>query len=192
VITRIQQGPYPIDLEFLNLAAGGDAFGDMGRPLVTAEDALDLAKKTAEEPSTPPGDTSPAAVYTKRVLKEPPNRILQSRRGDLLEINYSATIAGTDYEYDSSAIRGTGQPYQMVLGSGDMIPGVDLGLYDMSPGEKRQLDIPQTLGHGPRGRKNFGIPEGSSLVWTVELVALNGAFAGDERTRDEIEERAPY
>ena len=30
--------------------------------------------------------------------------------------------------YDSSAQRGTGLPYQMVLGSGDMLPGVDQGL----------------------------------------------------------------
>jgi hypothetical protein len=83
--------------------------------------------------------------------------------------------------YDSSAQRGTGQPYQMILGSGDMIPGVDLGLYDMCIGETRRLVIPPKLAYGTKGNKLFGIPAssgsgggGTTLVWDVTLIRING------------------
>jgi FKBP-type peptidyl-prolyl cis-trans isomerase len=89
-------------------------------------------------------------------------------------------------------MRGTGQPYQMVLGSGDMLPGVDLGLYDMCPGETRQLEIPAALAYGARGNKAFQIPPSSNLVWTVELVSINSIRPGDGRTREEMEGRFAY
>jgi FKBP-type peptidyl-prolyl cis-trans isomerase len=115
---------------------------------------------------------------------------MKSRRGDLLEITYEARIYRRDGPvFDSSLDRGTGQPYQFVLGSGDMIAGVDLGLYDMCAGEQRELDIPPALGFGANGNRLFGIPDGSRLVWKVELVSINAVREGDERTRDDLEGR---
>ena len=88
--------------------------------------------------------------YSKTILRAATGSCaIQSRRNDVLEINYEAYkyVAGDDgngsrqqqqqqrlVEYDASEFRGTGRPYQMVLGSGDMLPGVDLGLYEMCPG----------------------------------------------------------
>jgi FK506-binding protein 2 len=186
VADRLHNGPYPIDLNFYNLAAGGDAFGDLGKPLVTAQDALELAKSTTT--TTPESGEK----FVIRVLKQPPASCgIQSRRGDVLEINYEARIMTANGPiYDSSGQRGTGLPYQFVLGSGDMIPGVDRGMYDMCPGEARLLEIPPVLGYGPRASKLFDIPNGSRLFWTVELVTVNSAQKGDERTRDELEGRA--
>ena len=92
----------------------------------------------------------------------------------------------------------------MVLGSGDAIPGVDLGLYDMCPGDVRQLQIPEALGHGPQSRARYRIPETATLDWIVELVAVNGVrrrqnndndddySATRNRSRDEMEGRVPY
>jgi FK506-binding protein 2 len=187
VADRIRIGPYPIDLKFYNLAAGGDAFGDLGKPLVTAQDALELAKST-----TATTTEESEEKFVIRVLKQPPASCgIQSRRGDVLEINYEARIKSSNGPiYDSSAQRGTGLPYQFVLGSGDMIPGVDKGMYEMCPGEARLLEIPPVLGYGPRASKLFGIPSGSRLFWTVEVVTVNSVQKGDERTRDELEGRA--
>ena len=89
--------------------------------------------------------------------------------------------------YDSSLQRGTGRPYQFVLGSGDMLPGVDQGLYNMCPGEIRMIDIPKQLGYGDRGNKLFRIPGGVALNWRVELVAVESVREGDGKGREDRE-----
>lgn len=189
----IRYGPYPVKLTFENLAAGGDAISDLGTPLVTSQDALELAKSTS---SMVPQTVLNNGEYTIAATKRPKGACtFQSRRGDVLEIVYEARMGiagGAGVVYDSSASRGTGQPYQMVLGSGDMLPGVDQGLYDMCPGEIRSIQIPPVLAYGSRGNKLFKIPPETSLQWNVELVSVNSIREGDSRTREEMEERAQY
>lgn len=174
LMQRIQSGPYPIELKFINLAAGGDAFGDLEKPLVTAQDALDLAKQTSGNGAKQSTDKG----FSINIVKKPNPQMceIQSRRGDVMEIQYTASYTVDDDKkivYDSSAQRGTGLPYQFVLGSGDMLPGVDLGMYDMCQGEKREIDIPKNLGYGDRGNKLFRIPPGARLNWSVELISLD-------------------
>jgi hypothetical protein len=196
LVERIQYGPFPLDLEFINLAAGGDAISDLGTTIVTPKDALELAQST--ESSSPAEGKGPQ--YSITTLSKPSDTCaIQSRRLDVLEINYQAayisSIPGRKVVYDSSSFRGTGQPYQMVLGSGDMIPGVDQGLYDMCPGEVRRLEIPPQLGHGPRSRQTFRIPpDYVGLEWTVELATIDATIRQDNnvQTRDDREGRAPY
>jgi FKBP-type peptidyl-prolyl cis-trans isomerase len=83
--------------------------------------------------------------------------------------------------YDASAFRGTGLPYQFVLGSGDMIPGVDLGLYTMCPGEERLLQIPPILGYNSsQGTRFFRIPpDYIGLEWKVQLVSIDTTIRED-------------
>ena len=200
---RMQQEPYPVTLTFTNLAAGGDAFSDTGAPLVTAQDALELAQKTSSNTATTAANDKDDTTnnFQIQVLNtEKPICRIKSRRNDVLEIQYVASYfrnnnvnsKPSEVIYDASERRGTGQPYQMVLGSGDMLPGVDLGLYDMCPGERRRLTIPPRLAYGLKGNRLFGIPPNQTLVWHVELVRINGLEPGDERNRDEVEERVPY
>jgi FKBP-type peptidyl-prolyl cis-trans isomerase len=99
---------------------------------------------------------------------------IPSRAGDLLEIEYEAHMYSVKGPvYDSSAQRGTGQPYLCVLGSGDMLPGVDAGLVNMRPGEVRQLQIPSALAYGAKGNRLFKIPGNTNLVWIVRMVSVN-------------------
>lgn len=191
LIERIKNGPYPIDLKFMNLAAGGDAFGDMEKPLVTAEDALKLAKQNSNDSTSSHNQNITISSYKMTTVHKSSQERIMSRRGDVLEIQYTAAYyldpEGKKVIYDSSAQRGTGQPYQFVLGSGDMVPGVDLGLYDMYPGEIRSLDIPYRLGYGERGNRLYRIPGGARLFWDVELVSINTVREGDERTREDMD-----
>ncbi|CAB9509495.1 FK506-binding protein 2 [Seminavis robusta] len=172
VLNRIRQGPYPIELQFYNLDASN---GELGEAL-TAQDALTVAVQTSKtensETTTTPSTASNS--YVRRVVKEAENCRIKSRRDDVLEINYTARLQRTDgIIYDASEFRGTGRPYQMVLGSGDMLPGVDQGVVDMCPGEQRVIEIPPNLAYGQKGNKLFRIPPNTPLVWEVELVSVN-------------------
>lgn len=184
VVGRIKNGPYPIVLQFYNLAAGGDAIGDLGRPIVSSQDALDMAQQASRENAAakanePQLGSKGAGLGVKTTRKATGKCETKSRRGDVLEINYEARVASPGGPlYDSSAQRGTGQPYQFILGNGDVIKGVDIALYDMCPGEIRELDIPSLLAYGRNGSRLFDIPGDVRLWWKVELVRVN--FIGEE------------
>ena len=178
LMMRLSTGPYPVTLEFVSNGHWS-----------TSTNAISTAETL---PSLPP------LQYTKSVLQEAPGPcVIQTRRGDLLEIQYEAKYLSADGSkstlYDASDFRGTGQPYQMVLGSGDMIPGVDQGLTDMCPGETRRLTIPTQLAYGPRARDSFKIPvDYRGLVWTVTLVSINGVIRGDNNNLTLEQREANY
>ena len=68
--------------------------------------------------------------------------------------------------FDSSVERG--EPFQFILGVGQVIPGWDEGVQLMSKGEKGVLYIPYYLAYGER---NMGeIPPFSNLMFEVELI----------------------
>eukprot|EP00593_Proboscia_inermis_P012097 CAMPEP_0171306412 /NCGR_PEP_ID=MMETSP0816-20121228/16422_1 /TAXON_ID=420281 /ORGANISM="Proboscia inermis, Strain CCAP1064/1" /LENGTH=144 /DNA_ID=CAMNT_0011787977 /DNA_START=448 /DNA_END=882 /DNA_ORIENTATION=+ len=96
---------------------------------------------------------------------------MRSQFGDLLEIDYVAKKLGPPVRvYDASIWRGTGsQPFKFVLGSGVLVSGVDMGLYDMCPGEVRLLKIPPRLAIGL-----LDPPEKAPLEWSIELVSIDG------------------
>jgi FKBP-type peptidyl-prolyl cis-trans isomerase len=195
VIERIRNGPYPMTLEFENLAAGGDAFDDLGTTMVTPKDAFQLAQETDSKAGI--SSSNKNVEYSITTTPATNKCAIQSRRGDVLEIHYEAYYynGGDKQLYDASEFRGTGQPYQMVLGSGDMIPGVDQGLYRMCPGEIRDIIIPPILGYGKNALKRFRIPSSyQALEWRVELITIDSTIRQDNnhQTREEREGRALY
>ena len=88
--------------------------------------------------------------------------------GQGLTMHYSGTLEdGT--KFDSSYDRG--EPFQFVLGAGQVIQGWDLGVQGMKVGGKRKLIIPPTLGYGERG---IGpIPPNATLIFEVEVLAAS-------------------
>ena len=214
VVKRVSAGPYPLELRLYNLALGGDAIGDLGESIVSAEDALELAAKTSGERV----EKADAKKFAERqafggaadgegeddslqrakqglaistIRKAKGKCAIQSRRGDTMEIRYEARVGDMfGPVYDASSFRGTGQPYAYVLGNNDVIKGVDLGTYDMCPGEVRELTIPAELGYGAKGSRLFKqIGPNAQLWWRVELVALNFIKEGEnDNPRDELYE----
>ena len=73
-------------------------------------------------------------------------------------------------KFDSSHDRG--QPFQFVIGQGQVIKGWDEGVASMKVGGKRTLMIPPELCYGARGVGNGLIPGGATLLFEVELVGL--------------------
>jgi len=203
-VQMLRSGPYPLEVDFINLAAGGDAISDLGSSIVTPKDALELAQQTEDtnQDQQQQQQQQRGGGYGITKLQETPPKAcsIRSRRNDVLEIEYEASYidgdTGRRVVYDASAFRGTGnRPYQMVLGSGDMLPGVDQGLYDMCPGDKRLLTIPPVLGHGRRSRKAYMIPDNyRNLEWEVSLVTIDSTIREDNNvvSRDDRESRFAY
>jgi FKBP-type peptidyl-prolyl cis-trans isomerase FkpA len=73
-------------------------------------------------------------------------------------------------KFDSS--RDRGQPLSFQLGAGRVIRGWDQGLPGMKLGGIRHLVIPSSLAYGARGAGNGVIPPNATLIFDVELLAV--------------------
>lgn len=72
-------------------------------------------------------------------------------------------------KFESSKDRG--QPFTFTIGVGQVIPGWDEGMTQMSVGEQAKLVCSPDYGYGPRGMPPV-IPPNSTLVFDVELLAV--------------------
>jgi FKBP-type peptidyl-prolyl cis-trans isomerase len=85
--------------------------------------------------------------------------------GTMVKVHYTGKLLdGT--VFDSSVTRN--EPFQFVLGIGQVIPGWDEGLQLMSKGEKGVLYIPYYLAYGNTG--SGPIPPFATLIFEVEMI----------------------
>ncbi|XP_069469333.1 peptidyl-prolyl cis-trans isomerase FKBP9 [Ambystoma mexicanum] len=91
-----------------------------------------------------------------------------SKKGDYLKYHYNATLM------DGTVLDSTidyGKTYNIVLGSGQVVLGMDMGLQNMCVGEKRTVVIPPHLGYGEAGVEGE-VPGSAVLVFDIELLEL--------------------
>ena len=87
------------------------------------------------------------------------------KRGAIVEAHYTGRLLdGT--KFDSSVDRG--QPFQFLVGKGNVIKGWDEAFLSMKRGEKRILIIPPGLAYGDQGMGT--IPPNATLIFEVELI----------------------
>jgi FKBP-type peptidyl-prolyl cis-trans isomerase len=91
----------------------------------------------------------------------------EATAGDRIVVHYTGRfVDGTTF--DSSVTRG--EPFQFVLGSGQVIKGWDQGIVGMKVGGKRIMAVPPELGYG---QNDYGpIPGNSTLIFEVELLKV--------------------
>ena len=87
-------------------------------------------------------------------------------KGDNVKVHYTGKLLNGKV-FDSSIERG--EPIEVPIGMGYVIPGWDEGIMLMSKGEKGVLYIPYYLGYGDRGA-GADIPPFANLIFEVELI----------------------
>jgi peptidylprolyl isomerase len=91
-----------------------------------------------------------------------------AKAGSQISVNYSGVAYSTGKEFDNSYDRG--QPFDLQLGAGMVIPGWDKGIVGMKVGGRRQLTIPSDLAYGPQGSPP-DIKGGETLIFVVDLLS---------------------
>ena len=133
--------------------------------------AKDLTKTEPTEPQTNLATNTttmqPESDQLKiEVIKEGTG--VGAAKGQSISVDYTGKLEGGKV-FDSSIPRG--QPFTLVLGVGQVIPGWEMGLLGMKVGEKRRLTIPPALAYGKNG---FGevIPPNATLIFEVEMKSI--------------------
>lgn len=143
-----------------------------GLPIaITAWLGLSLPALAQEPPAAP---TAPAAVL--QVTDLVPGIGDAALPGMTVVVHYTGWLydaAAKDQrgkQFDSS--RDRRQPFSFPLGNGHVIKGWEQGVPGMKVGGLRRLVIPPALAYGARSVGNGLIPPHSTLLFEVELLAV--------------------
>jgi len=94
-----------------------------------------------------------------------------AKNGDTLIMNYTGRLTdGTVFDSNVDPKFGHVEPFEFVLGAGQVIQGWDEGLLGMKVGEKKTLTIPPEKAYGNHAIGS--IPANSTLIFDVELVGI--------------------
>jgi peptidylprolyl isomerase len=168
-----------------SLALGATLLGACGGDTTTASTPTKAATSPAKAATTAPATSAQTSSSTSKlepyVLTNPtttPSGLkyqdevvgtgASPATGKHVTVHYTGKLTnGT--KFDSSVDRG--QPFDFVIGVGQVIKGWDEGVMTMKVGGKRLLFIPAALAYGSRS-PGAGIPANADLTFEVELLAV--------------------
>ncbi len=103
-----------------------------------------------------------------RLIVTQPGTGPNAKPGQQVTVAYRGTLLDGK-EFDASAKHAGGTPFAFVLGRGQVIPGWDDALQQLSKGSKATVLIPSSLAYGKAGSPP-AIPANSPLRFDIELV----------------------
>jgi FKBP-type peptidyl-prolyl cis-trans isomerase len=132
-------------------------------------------------------EESPAATTSAAPITELQKIDIVKGAGEGVSAGQQAVVHYTGWLYDPSApdhkgkqfdsSRSSGRPFRFVVGAGNVIKGWDEGVQGMQAGGQRELIVPADLGYGANGAGGGVIPPNATLLFDVELLAIEGAPA---------------
>ena len=132
-----------------------------------AEAPPETSGELKEKPKiTVPKSPAPKKLEIKDLVK---GKGATAKAGSQISVNYSGVAYSTGKEFDNSYDRG--QPFELQLGAGMVIPGWDQGIEGMKVGGRRQLIIPPDLAYSAEGQPPT-IKGGETLIFVVDLLGV--------------------
>lgn len=107
---------------------------------------------------------SNALVIEKLVVGTGP----AARKGQTASVHYTGWFTDGG-KFDSSVDRD--EPFEFVIGAGQVIAGWDQGVATMKVGDKVKMTLPPELAYGAAGYPG-AIPPNATLIFEVELLGL--------------------
>ncbi|XP_042350463.1 peptidyl-prolyl cis-trans isomerase FKBP7 [Plectropomus leopardus] len=105
------------------------------------------------------------------VLFKPEECTQKSKRGDLMNVHYDGFLAKDGSQFYCSRSNKAGHPQWFVLGVGQVIKGLDIGMENMCPGEKRKITVPPALAFGEKGKDP--VPPNATVIFEVEVYSVS-------------------
>lgn len=139
----------------LTIAACGDGTGPLTNDDFASELNVDLNAMTR----------TPSGLYYQDIQV---GAGTEATAGDSATVHYEGFLRnGT--KFDSS--RDRNEPYEFVVGVGEVITGFDQAVFGMREGGVRKVVMPPDLAYGESGAPPV-IPPNSTLVFDIELLSV--------------------
>ena len=131
-----------------------------------------LSATSSPAPSAKPKAAAPKTVTLRDGLKYIDITVGKGAEplpGHNIKVHYTGTLTdGT--KFDSS--RDRNEPFEYTFGAHQVIPCWDEGIATMHQGGRRKLICPPALAYGENGAGGGKIPPNATLVFDVELLAV--------------------